>query len=201
MSILSDSQIKDLCMGPFAEDTAPMIHPFIRTAVKQVDERKVLSFGVSSYGYDVRLDKTFKIFSNVNAAIIDPKKFDMKCLIDATLQYDTDGSSYVILPPNSYLLGHTIETFDIPRDVMVVCVGKSSYARAGVQVNVTPIEPGFKGTVVIEIANSTSLPVKIYAEEGISQFLFFRGTQPCDVSYADRDGKYQNQQGLVMSKV
>ena len=179
-----------------------MIFPYLDRAVKQEETgRRVLSYGVSSYGYDVRLAEEFKIFSNVNAAVIDPKNFTSECLITAELRTDDLGAKYVILPPNSYLLGHTLEEFNIPRDVMVICVGKSTYARAGVQVNVTPIEPGFQGTVVIEIANNTSLPVKIYANEGISQFLFFKGKFPCAVSYADRKGKYQGQQGLVTPRV
>lgn len=193
----------------------PMITPYVDESVRSVDlgtkvvesfvvpipPRKVLSFGTSSFGYDVRLAEAFKIFSNINAGVIDPKKLDELCLMDAAIKEDLDGSKYVLLPPNSYLLGHTVETFDIPRDVMVVCVGKSTYARAGAIVNVTPIEPGFQGTVVIEISNSTNLPLKIYANEGIAQFLFFQGSEACQVSYADRDGKYQGQLGVTLPKV
>lgn len=167
----------------------------------QAGMRKILSFGTTSMGYDVRLAETFSIFSNVNAAIVDPKRFDSNCLVDGKLNDGENGEKYVIIPPNSYLLGHTIEVFDIPNDVLVMAIGKSTYARAGAIVNVTPIEPGFKGTVVIEISNSTPLPLKIYANEGISQFVFFEAAERCDVSYADRGGKYQNQQGLVLPRV
>lgn len=162
--------------------------------------RRVLSYGLSSAGYDVRLADEFKIFSNANSSQIDPKNLDEGCLVDGVVKTDTDGARYVLLPPNSYLLGHTVETFDIPRDVMVVALGKSTYARAGAIVNVTPIEPGFRGSVVIEVSNSTPLPLRLYAGEGIAQFLFFR-SEPCLVSYDDRNGKYQDQQGLVLPKV
>lgn len=189
MSILSDNQITELCRGEI-----PMISPFFPESIRTSEHQsKILSYGLSSYGYDVRLDSNFKIFSNLHGGIIDPKRLDDKTLVDVEAKIDEYGDSYVLLPPNSYLLGNTIEVFDIPRDMAVICVGKSTMARAGTLVNVTPIEPGFKGHVVIEIANSTSLPVKIYAKEGISQFMFFRGTEPCSVSYADRAGKYQNQ--------
>lgn len=198
----------------------PMIHPFspmqIKTCVNSLPithngavighkpsgpERKIISRGTTSYGYDVSLSGEFQIFTNVNGAFIDPKRPNPACLIDAKLLTDEYGDQFVWLPPNSYLLGWTEEYFVIPRDVVAVCVGKSTYARAGVQVNVTPIEPGFEGTVVIEIANSTSLPVKIYAHEGISQFLFLVGSEPCETSYADRGGKYQGQMGIVHAKV
>lgn len=151
---------------------------------------KIISWGQSSFGYDVRLAGEFKIFSNLNSIAIDPLNFDDKCL------HDHKGP-FCIIPPNSYILGKTIEYFNIPRDVQVVCVGKSTYARAGAIVNVTPIEPGFKGNVVIEVSNSTPLPLKVYANMGISQFLFFKGSEPCKVSYADRDGKYQGQTSIV----
>jgi dCTP deaminase len=166
----------------------------------QLEKKKVLSYGVSSMGYDVRLDEDFKIFSNVNSLEVDPKNFDENCLIDGKLNTTEDGSKYVVIPPNSYLLGRTTEEFDIPRNMMVIALGKSTYARAGAIVNVTPIEPGFKGTVVIEISNSTPLPLRVYANEGIAQFIFLEG-QNCAVSYGDRDGKYQNQFGLVLPKV
>lgn len=194
--ILNDSEILELCI----DKPIPMINPYVPTSVKKVDQLPVLSYGVSSFGYDVRLDTRFKIFTNLNAGIVDPKKLDNKCLVDVQATRAPDGSEYVILPPNSYLLGYTVEYFRIPKDIMVVCVGKSTYARAGAIVNVTPIEPGFEGNVVIEIANSTTLPLKIYANEGCAQFLFFRGN-PCKVSYDDRGGKYQGQTGLTLPKV
>lgn len=162
---------------------------------------RVISYGNSSYGYDVRLSEEFKLFTNLNSAVIDPKRFDEKCLIDAELKTDPNGDKYVILPPNSYLLGRTIEYFHIPRNVTVVAVGKSTYARAGAIVNVTPIEAEFQGNVVIEISNSTNLPLKIYANEGISQFLFFESDQECKTSYADRDGKYMHQTGVVLPRI
>lgn len=182
-------------------DWKPMIEPFERHQVREREGDRVISYGNSSYGYDVRLSEEFKLFTNINSAVIDPKCFDEKCLIDAELKIDPNGDKYVILPPNSYLLGRTIEYFRIPRNVTVIAVGKSTYARAGAIVNVTPIEAEFEGNVVIEISNSTNLPLKIYANEGISQFLFFESDEDCETSYADRDGKYQGQTGVTLSKV
>lgn len=190
----------------------PMLSPFEPKQVRvrrdfdgKIDRNsytdiKILSLGLSSMGYDVSLARDIKIFSNVNSVIVNPKKFDEKCLVDAKIQVDEEGSEYVIMPPNSYLLGHTVETFNIPRDVMVIALGKSTYARAGAIVNVTPIEPGFVGTVVIEVSNSTPLPLMIFIEEGISQFTFFRSTEECEVSYADGNRKYQGQTGLVLPR-
>lgn len=161
--------------------------------VKQNIE-KVISYGQSSFGYDVRLADEFKIFTNVNSIIIDPLDFDQACCVDHK-------GPFCIIPPNSYILGRTMETFDMPRDITAVCLGKSTYARVGAIVNVTPIEAGFVGTVVIEISNSTSLPLKVYAGMGIAQFLFFKGDDECKVSYADRDGKYQGQTGIQTALV
>lgn len=175
-----------------------MIEPYVAESIRTVDGRNVLSYGVSSFGYDVRLAEEFKIFTNINSGVIDPKRLDPGCLVDAELRTDEFGDKYVLLPPNSYLLGRTVEWFRIPRDVTVICVGKSTYARAGAIVNVTPIEAGFCGNVVIEISNSTNLPLKIYAGEGACQFLFIQGNEPCRVSYADRNGKYQNQEGIQL---
>lgn len=163
-------------------------------------QRGVLSFGQSSYGYDVRLSDKLKLFSNINSAIIDPKNFDEKCLVDALIHEDLTGR-YVILPPNSYLLGHTVEYFRMPRNVTALFLAKSTMARCGVSVNATPAEAGWEGSLVLEIANQTTLPVKIYINEGIAQALFFKGDQPCAVSYADRGGKYQHQTGLTLAKV
>lgn len=195
-----------------------MIAPFINGQIRKVEtgepldtsgggsatavgERKIISKGLTSYGYDVALsDREVKIFTNINATEIDPKRLDSRCLVDAEIKYDVDGAKYVTLPPNSYLLGHTVEYFRMPRDLVAVCLGKSTYARAGVLVNVTPIEPGFEGNVVIEVGNSTGLPVRIYLNEGISQFLFLQG-DPCEVSYADRGGKYQGQTGVTLPRV
>lgn len=198
MSILTDNEIYNLCKDVVFN---PMIKPYINGLNRIVGERKIISAGQSSFGYDVRLAEEFKIFTNINSAIVDPKNFDEKCLIAGEIKTDTNGDKYVILPPNSYLLGRTIEYFDIPTDIMVICVGKSTYARAGAIVNTTPIEAGFRGHVVIEVSNATNLPLKIYANEGISQFIFFRGQQPCTTSYADRNGKYQEQTGITLAKV
>lgn len=200
--ILNDKQIIDLCQN------SEMIHPFTPESIREIEGgRRILSKGVSSFGYDVSLavktpsgEPAIKIFTNQNAAIIDPKKLDQGTLIDGTVRVDEDGAQYVILPPNSYLLGVTNEYFKVPRDVMIVCVGKSTYARAGCLCNTTPIEPGFEGNVVIELANATSLPMKVYLDEGIAQFMFFRG-EPCGVSYGDRNGKYQGQTGVTLPRV
>jgi len=179
-----------------------MIYPFCPESVKINEQgNKALSFGLSSYGYDVRLDENFKIFTNLYGGVIDPKRLNPDTMIDVKAKPDEYGDMYVILPPHSYLLGSTIETFNIPKNVMVIAVGKSTYARTACHINVTPIEAGFRGKVVIEASNASSLPVKIYANEGIAQFLFFQGTEACQVSYADRNGKYQDQSGLTMAKV
>lgn len=197
MTILSDRQIIERCQGDI-----PMISPFIPHAVK-VNEagNKALSFGTSSFGYDVRLADEFVVFTNTHSAFIDPKRLDPTSLSSINIQTSDDGDKYVIIPPNGYLLGKTVEEFKIPRDIMVVCVGKSTYARAGLIVNVTPIEPGFIGRIVIEISNSTNLPARIYVNEGVSQFLFFQGSEECDVSYSDRNGKYNFQTGLQLPLV
>lgn len=184
------------------EHWVPMIEPFCGTCVREVGGAKVPSFGISSMGYDVSLsDKELKLFSNIHTGTIDPLDIDIdKCFVDPIIHHDPVGRSYIVLPPNSYILGHTTEYFNIPRDVLVVCVGKSTYARAGITVNVTPIEPGFKGNVVLEIGNLTTLPAKVYLNCGISQFLFFQSSEPCDISYDDRSGKYQGQTGLTHAK-
>jgi dCTP deaminase len=226
-----DAELLEQCKRPLTEEERaafePMIEPFhpelIRHACaldawnpvldkgpapegvrlhQYIPERKIISHGLTSYGYDVSLSKEgVEIFTNINSTIIDPKRFDAdRCLVDAQVRKDEDGALYVVLPPHSYLLGRTVEYFRMPRDVIAVCLGKSTYARTAIAVNVTPIEPGFHGNVVIEVANLTSLPAKIYLEEGISQFLFLSGS-PCKTSYADRGGKYQGQTGVTMAKV
>lgn len=201
----------------------PMIAPFYKQQVRQVttayDEavmnivgdqqqamvtntRKIISKGLTSYGYDVSLALgDVKVFTNINAGEIDPKHLDTKCLADATIRTDVDGAKYFLLPPHSYALASTVEYFRMPRDTIAVCLGKSTYARAGIQINATPIEPGFEGNVVIEIFNSVNLPSRVYLEEGISQFLFFQGAEPCLTSYGDRGGKYQGQTGVTLPKV
>lgn len=183
--ILNDRQIVALAANG-------MIAPFRAESVRTQEGVKILSYGTSSFGYDVRLRDEVQIFTNVNGGVLDPKRPNPKNMVKGEIYTDEDGARYVILPPNSYLLGATIEEFVIPRDVMVICLGKSTYARMAVLCNTTPIEPGFRGNVVIELANGSSLPVRVYLGEGIAQFLFLQG-EPCSVSYADRNGKYMNQ--------
>ena len=184
MSIQSDRWIREQAIDH------RMIEPFCE---KQV-AAGVISYGVSSYGYDLRVSDEFKIFTNVNSAIIDPKAFDERSFV--SVQADS-----VIVPPNSFALARSIEYFRIPRDVLTICVGKSTYARCGIIVNVTPFEPEWEGFVTLEISNTTPLPAKVYANEGLCQILFFRSDEPCEISYADRKGKYQNQQGIVLPKL
>lgn len=186
MSVLPDYEIDRIAKLGAIENYVPNL-------VREQDNRKIISYGLSSYGYDVRLSNKFKIFSNINHGIIDPIQFDDSLCVD----YEGE---YCIIPPNSYILGVTVEKFNIPDDIIAICVGKSSYARCGAIVNVTPIEPGFEGEVVIEIANSTPLPIKVYANMGIAQFIFFRGPK-CEVTYRDRKGKYQGQTGITTAKV
>ena len=197
--VQNDKQIRDLVFADF-----PMITPFVEQLVRKDNEKKVLSYGISSYGYDVRLTdepEEVKIFHNLNGSVIDPKRFDASnLLISAKIQKDEDGALFVILPPSSYLLGKTVEYFRIPRDIQVIAIGKSTYARSGVLINCTPIEAGFEGHVVIEVANSTPSPVRIYLMEGIAQFIFFKG-EPCENSYSDRNFKYQGQTGLQLPLV
>jgi dCTP deaminase len=167
-----------------------MIDPF---ADSQVHEG-VISYGVSSYGYDIRVADEFKIFTNVHSTIVDPKHFDPQSMVD----YQGD---VCVIPPNSFALGRTIEYFRIPRNVLTICLGKSTYARCGIIVNVTPFEPEWEGYVTLEISNTTPLPAKIYANEGIAQVLFFIADEPCDISYADKKGKYQAQRTIVLPKL
>ena len=167
-----------------------MIEPFVE---KQTREG-MISYGLSSYGYDARVGNEFKIFTNVDSAVVDPKNFSDKSFV-------TRETDVCIIPPNSFVLAHTVEYFRIPRDVLVICLGKSTYARCGLIVNVTPLEPGWEGHVTIEISNTTPLPAKVYANEGVCQFLFFQGNEPCEVSYADRAGKYMGQTGVTLPKL
>ncbi len=167
-----------------------MIEPFEPGQVKEVDGRKVVSYGTSSYGYDVRCADEFKLFTNVYSAIVDPKKFDDKSFVDMK-------ADYVIIPPNSFALARTVEYFRIPRNVMTICLGKSTYARCGIIVNVTPFEPEWEGYVTLEFSNTTPMPAKIYANEGVAQVIFFEADEVCEVSYKDRGGKYQGQQGVT----
>jgi dCTP deaminase len=167
-----------------------MIEPF---SEKQVREG-VISFGLSSYGYDMRVADEFKIFTNVNNAIVDPKSLDSKSFIDFK-------GEVCIIPPNSFALGRSVEYFRIPRETIAICLGKSTYARCGIIVNVTPLEPEWEGYVTIEISNTAPLPVKIYANEGIAQLLFLEASEICETSYADRTGKYQAQKGITLAKM
>ena len=167
-----------------------MIEPFVDAQVRG----GAISYGVSSYGYDVRVTDEFKIFTNVFSAVVDPKAFDPKSMVD----YRGD---VCVIPPNSFALARTVEYFRIPRQVLTVCLGKSTYARCGIIVNVTPFEPEWEGFVTLEISNTTPLPARIYSNEGIAQVLFFEADEPCDISYADKKGKYQGQQSIVLPKV
>jgi dCTP deaminase len=167
-----------------------MIEPFVDSQVRN----GVISYGVSSYGYDIRVADEFMIFTNVHSAIVDPKNFDPKSMFE--FQGDV-----CIIPPNSFALAKTVEYFRIPRTVLTVCLGKSTYARCGLIVNVTPFEPQWQGFVTLEISNTTPLPAKIYANEGIAQVLFFEADEECEISYADKKGKYQNQQSIVLPKL
>ena len=184
MSVLSDKWIRKMAK------TQKMISPFVS---KQMRKGKI-SFGLSSYGYDARVSDEFKIFTNVNSEIVDPKNFKATNFI-------TKKSSECIIPPNSFALARTVEYFKIPKDILVVCLGKSTYARCGIIVNVTPLEPGWEGHVTLEFSNTTPLPAKIYANEGVAQFIFLKGNEAPSVTYADRNGKYMGQKGVTLPKV
>ncbi|MDA0822725.1 MAG: dCTP deaminase [Proteobacteria bacterium] len=170
-----------------------LIDPFEPQQVREIDGRRVISYGVSSYGYDIRCAPEFKVFTNINSAIVDPKQFDPESFVDVN-------RDVCIIPPNSFALARTIEYFRIPRNVLTICLGKSTYARCGIIVNVTPLEPEWEGHVTLEFSNTTPLPAKIYANEGVAQVIFLESDEPCTVSYRDRDGKYQNQTGVTLPK-
>lgn len=184
MSIKADHWIRRM-----AKDFK-MIEPFEEGQVSQ----NMISFGTSSYGYDIRVADEFKIFTNVYSTVVDPKNFDVKSMVDFK-------GDVCLIPPNSFALARTVEYFRIPRNVMTICVGKSTYARCGIIVNVTPFEPEWEGYVTLEISNTTPLPAKIYSFEGIAQVLFFEADQPCETSYADKKGKYQYQQSIELPKL
>ena len=171
-----------------------MIEPFEPQQVKQVDGRRVVSYGTSSYGYDVRCADEFKLFTNVYSAVVDPKAFDAKSFVDMK-------GDHVIIPPNIFALARTVEYFRIPRNVMTICLGKSTYARCGIIVNVTPFEPELEGFVTLEFSNTTPMPAKIYANEGVAHVLFFEADEVCETSYKDRGGKYQGQHGVTPPKL
>ncbi len=188
MSILSDLEIINRCKNQ------QMISPFSTEQVREINGQKIISYGVSSYGYDAMVANEFKIFTNINSSIIDPKAFSTQSFVDLT-------TDVCIIPPNSFALARTVEYFKIPKDILVVCVGKSTYARCGIIVNVTPLEPEWEGHVTLEFSNTTPLPAKIYANEGACQFLFFKANEICATSYKDRNGKYQNQTGVTIPRV
>lgn len=184
MPVMSDRWIREQALKH------DMISPFVE---KQTREG-MISYGLSSYGYDARVAEDFKIFTNVDSAVIDPKDFSSQSFVDRTLDV-------CVIPPNSFALARTVEYFKIPEDVMVICVGKSTYARCGIIVNVTPLEPGWEGHVTLEFSNTTPLPARIYANEGACQFLFLKGNEPCEVSYRARAGKYMGQRGVTLPRL
>lgn len=190
MSLIADNEIMRLAFQ------YNMIVPFVDHSVKQnVSGEGILSYGLSSYGYDIRCSNKFKIFTNINASVIDPKNMNDKCFVD----FEGD---VCIIPPNSFVLTYSVEKIKVPRDILVVCIGKSTIARAGISCLVTPLEPEWEGHITLEFSNTTNLPVKLYGNEGCAQLLFYRAETPCDISYADRKGKYQNQQAeIVLPKI
>ena len=181
--VKNDRWIKDMAVRG-------MIEPFNRKQIR----KGVISYGVSSYGYDMRISDEFKIFTNINSTVVDPKKFDLKNFVDFK-------GDVCIIPPNSFALGRSVEYFKIPREVLVICLGKSTYARCGIVVNVTPLEPEWEGHVTIEVSNTTPLPAKIYSNEGIAQLIFIEGSELCETSYADKSGKYQAQKGITLPRM
>ena len=187
MSIKSDKWIRHM-----AQEQG-MIQPFVERQIRGEGNDRVISYGVSSYGYDVRCAHEFKVFTNINSATVDPKNLDEKSFVDVQ-------SDVCIIPPNSFALARTVEFFRIPRDVLTICLGKSTYARCGIIVNVTPLEPEWEGHVTLEFSNTTTLPAKIYANEGVAQMLFLQSDEICEVSYKDRVGKYQGQRGVTLPR-
>jgi dCTP deaminase len=187
MSIKSDKWIRRM-----AQEQG-MIEPFVERQMRGEGADRLISFGVSSYGYDVRCADEFKVFTNINSATVDPKNFDEKSFVDIK-------SDVCIIPPNSFALARTVEYFRIPRNVLTICLGKSTYARCGIIVNVTPLEPEWEGHVTLEFSNTTTLPAKIYANEGVAQMLFLESDEECEVSYKDRGGKYQGQRGVTLPR-
>jgi len=187
MSIKADRWIRQM------SETQGMIEPYEASQVRMVNDQRIISYGTSSYGYDVRCADEFKIFTNINSAVVDPKNFDENSFVNVK-------SDVCIIPPNSFALARTVEYFRIPRSVLTVCLGKSTYARCGIIVNVTPLEPEWEGHVTLEFSNTTTLPAKIYANEGVAQMLFFESDEVCETSYKDRGGKYQGQTGVTLPR-
>ena len=188
MTIKSDKWIRKM-----AKEEG-MISPFEPKMVRDVEGQKIVSYGTSSYGYDIRCAQEFRVFTNINSTIVDPKSFDPNSFVEFN-------GDYCIIPPNSFALARTVEFFKIPRNVLTICVGKSTYARCGIIVNVTPFEPEWEGYVTLEFSNTTPLPAKIYAGEGCAQVLFFESDEVCEISYKDRGGKYQGQSGVTLPKI
>ena len=187
MSIKSDKWIRRMA------ESHKMIEPFEPNQVREVNGGRIVSYGTSSYGYDLRCANEFKIFTNINSTIVDPKAFDSNSFVDVK-------ADVCIIPPNSFALARTVEYFRIPRNVLTICLGKSTYARCGIIVNVTPLEPEWEGHVTLEFSNTTPLPAKIYAGEGCAQVIFIESDEPCETSYKDRGGKYQGQRGVTLPK-
>lgn len=188
MTIKSDRWIRKMATE------SGMIEPFEPSQIKQKDGHSIVSYGTSSYGYDIRCSDEFKLFTNLNSTIVDPKRFDSNSFVDVK-------SDICIIPPNSFALARTVEYFRIPRNILTICLGKSTYARCGIIVNVTPFEPEWEGFVTLEFSNTTPLPAKIYANEGVAQVIFFESDEVCETSYKDRNGKYQFQQGVTLPKI
>ncbi|MDH4380874.1 MAG: dCTP deaminase [Gammaproteobacteria bacterium] len=187
MPIKADSWIRHMA------EKHGLIDPFEPGQVREVNGERIISYGTSSYGYDLRCAPEFKVFTNVYSAVVDPKNFDPASFVDIN-------SEVCIIPPNSFALARTVEYFRIPRNILTICLGKSTYARCGIIVNVTPLEPEWEGHVTLEFSNTTPLPAKIYANEGVAQVLFLESDQPCEVSYRDRGGKYQGQTGVTLPR-
>ena len=188
MTIKSDKWIRQMAQAH------GMIEPFEPDQIRQKDDQRIVSYGTSSYGYDIRCSDEFKLFTNINSTIVDPKNFDSNSFIDVK-------SDVCIIPPNSFALARTVEYFRIPRNILTICLGKSTYARCGIIVNVTPFEPEWEGYVTLEFSNTTPLPAKIYANEGVAQVIFFESDEVCETSYKDRGGKYQGQHGVTLPKI
>ena len=187
MSIKSDKWIRRMA-------AQGMIEPFEHSLVRESEGHRVVSYGTSSYGYDIRCSEDFKVFTNINSTIVDPKAFDAKSFVDFR-------GPVCIIPPNSFALARTVEYFRIPRDVLTICLGKSTYARCGIIVNVTPLEPEWEGHVTLEFSNTTPLPAKVYANEGVAQVIFIGADEVCETSYRDRGGKYQGQLGVTLPRI
>jgi dCTP deaminase len=188
MSIKSDKWIRRMA------ESHGMIEPFEPNLIREADGSKIVSYGTSSYGYDIRCAPEFKVFTNINSTIVDPKAFDPNSFVEMH-------GNHCIIPPNSFALARTVEYFRIPRNILTICLGKSTYARCGIIVNVTPFEPEWEGYVTLEFSNTTPLPAKIYANEGVAQVIFFESDEVCETSYKDRGGKYQGQHGVTLPRI